>query len=302
MTRKTVLVAGASGNFGRHAARAFEAAGWSVRLYRRGTDMAVAAQGCDVIVNGLNPPMYHNWPVLIPQITAQVIAAAKASGATILMPGTVYVYGDTPGPWHEETPHRFTARKSRIRSEMEATYRRAVAEDGLRVILLRGGDFLDPGNPGTLMDMAVLKWIGRGIMVPTGNPAAPRAYAYLPDMARAAVALAEQRESLAPYEEVNMPGLTFSMVDLQAEIAAQTGRRPRMIGFPWVLLRLAAPFNEVSREMLEMRYLHDLPHRMAGDKFRRLLPGFADTPLAKIVADELAAAVARPVPAVARAV
>lgn len=289
MTPGTVLIAGTSGNFGRHAARAFAAAGWTVRRYRRGTDMGAAAEGCDVIVNGLNPPMYHNWAVLIPRITAQVIAAARSSGATVLVPGTVYVYGDTPGPWHEDTPHRFTARKGRIRSEMEAAYQRAVDEDGLRVILLRAGDFLDPGNPVTLMDMLVLRRIARGKMMATGTPTAPRAYAYLPDMARAAVALAERRAALAPYEEVNMPGLTFSIEDLRAEIAAQTGRRPAMTRFPWLLLRLAAPFHELSREMLEMRYLHDLPHRMAGDTFHRLLPGFGATPLSRIVTEELAA-------------
>ena len=43
--------------------------------------------GADVIDNGLNPPNYHNWAKLIPQITADVIAAAKASGATVLLPG-----------------------------------------------------------------------------------------------------------------------------------------------------------------------------------------------------------------------
>lgn len=56
----TVLVLGASGSFGSHAAREFAAAGWQVRRYQRGTDMVAAAQGADVIVNGLNPPNYHN--------------------------------------------------------------------------------------------------------------------------------------------------------------------------------------------------------------------------------------------------
>ena len=62
----TVLVLGASGNFGARMAEAFAAAGWKVRRYRRGTDMAAAAKGADLIVNGLNPPMYHNWAQLIP--------------------------------------------------------------------------------------------------------------------------------------------------------------------------------------------------------------------------------------------
>ena len=42
---REVLVLGASGNFGARAAEAFRAAGWLVRSYKRGTDMAVAARG-----------------------------------------------------------------------------------------------------------------------------------------------------------------------------------------------------------------------------------------------------------------
>ncbi len=288
MTQGTVLIAGALGNFGGSAATAFAAADWTVRRYRRGTDMAAAAQGADVIVNGLNPPLYHDWDALIPAITGQAIAAARASGATLLVPGTVYVYGQEPGPWSEATPHRFVARKGRIRAEMEASYRQAAAA-GVRVILLRSGDFIDPGNPNTLLEMIVLKGLPRGFMMPTGRPAARRAYAYLPDLARAAVALAEMRAALAPYQEVNLPGLTFSMQELRAEIARQTGRRPWLLPFPWPLLRLAAPFHELSRELLEMRYLHDLPHSLAGERFHRLLPEFATTSFAEVVARQLAA-------------
>ncbi|MEY2955492.1 MAG: hypothetical protein RL123_220, partial [Pseudomonadota bacterium] len=45
-----VLILGASGLFGGHAARAFTAAGWDVVRYRRGTDMAEAARGAALIV------------------------------------------------------------------------------------------------------------------------------------------------------------------------------------------------------------------------------------------------------------
>ena len=86
---KTVLVLGASGLFGGHVAKAFAAAGWQVKTCRRGTDMDAAAQGVDVIVNGLNPPKYHDWDRIIPATTRQAIAAAAASAATLWVPGNV---------------------------------------------------------------------------------------------------------------------------------------------------------------------------------------------------------------------
>ena len=161
-----VLVAGASGNFGAAAAAAFAGAGWEVKAYQRGTDMTAAALGCDVIVNALNPPMYHDWARLIPAITTEVLAAARASGATVIVPGNVYVYGREPGPWGADTPHRPCSRKGAIRAEMEARYKAS----GLPVIVLRGGDFIDAGSAGTFLNMVTLKGLEKGKLQVAGDP------------------------------------------------------------------------------------------------------------------------------------
>jgi nucleoside-diphosphate-sugar epimerase len=153
---RLALVLGASGGFGGQMVLALQAAGWQVNRYKRGTDMAAAAKRAELIVNGLNPPAYHDWDRQIPRIAAEVIAAGRASGATLLVPGNVYPYGMEPGPWGPDTPHRPTSRKGRIRAEMEATYRHAAETGGPRCILLRGGDFLLPDAPQMLMNRVIL--------------------------------------------------------------------------------------------------------------------------------------------------
>lgn len=279
------LVLGASGQFGGHMARAFDAAGWEVRRYRRGTDMTAAALGADVIVNGLNPPMYHDWARLIPQITAEVIAAARASGATVIVPGNVYVYGKQAGPWGADTPHRPCSRKGAIRAEMEASYRAS----GLRVILLRGGDFLDAESVGSVMNMVVMKDIARQKLTAIAAPDVPRAYAYLPDMARAAVALAEKRHGLPRFADIPFAGLTFSMNDWRAEIEHQAGKPIKMKPFAWWQLVLLSPFWELARELREMRYLFETPHRLDPAPLQDLLPEFQGAGLAQVVAAHLRA-------------
>jgi nucleoside-diphosphate-sugar epimerase len=281
----TVLVAGASGLFGNRVAQAFGAAGWQVRKYRRGSDMAAAALGADVIVNGLNPPMYHNWAVEIPAITAQVLAAAKASGATVIVPGNVYPYGAQPGPWGPGTPHLPCSRKGAVRARMEADYQ----SSHQRVIILRGGDFLDAGAKTTVMNMVALKDAAKGKIALMGAANVQRAYAYLPDMARVAVGLAEMRAQLPVFADVPFAGLTFSMADLKAEIERQTGRKLRFTAFPWWFMALAAPFWELARELREMRYLSDLPHRLDDAPLRALLPDFRATSFAEVVASHIAA-------------
>src|SRR5687767_8608023 len=88
---KTVLILGASGKIGRQSAAAFARAGWCVRKHDRlRGNLNEDAQGAAVIVNGWNPPRYHDWENTTPAITRKVIAAAEASGATVIVPGNVY--------------------------------------------------------------------------------------------------------------------------------------------------------------------------------------------------------------------
>lgn len=283
---QTALILGASGKIGRHFDAAFRAAGWQSRRYVRGTDMNAAAQGCEVIVNGLNPPNYHDWDRILPAITTQALAAARASGATILFPGNVYVFGDQPGPWDESTPHRPVTRKGRIRSEVERRYRDAAA-DGVRTILLRAGDFIDPDSADSIMDIGYLRNLSKGVVTSMGDPDAPRAHAYLPDMARAGVMLAERRADLPAFTDVPFPGYTFSTNDLAQRLSRLGGRSLRVKAFPWWLFAVTGPVWELAREMAEMRYLYNTPHRLDDRLFNRLLPNFRATPLEDALAEIL---------------
>ena len=273
-----VLVLGATGLFGSQAARAFAAAGWQVARFRRGGDMAAAAQGMDVIVNGLSPPGYHDWDRLIPAITDQVIAAGLASGATVLVPGNVYVYGVQPGPWGADTPQVPVARQGRIRVEMEASYRAASAR-GLRVILLRGGDFVDPAAAGSLWRRVILPGVARGRVVTMGQAGVRRSHAYLPDMARAAVGLAALRASLPGFADVPFAGFSLSSDDIAQAMERLTGRRMRVVGIQWWLMTALSPVWELARELREMRYLYNTDHELDSGPLQRWLPEFRATPL-----------------------
>ncbi|NDV02599.1 sugar nucleotide-binding protein [Pseudoroseicyclus tamaricis] len=271
----TALILGPSGKIGSNASRAFEAAGWHVRHYKRGTDMTEAARGADVIVNGLNPPNYHDWDRIIPAITAQVIAAAEASGATIIHPATVYNLGDRPGTWDETTPHRPVARKGRIREEMEDAFRASSAQ----VILLRAGHFIDPERDDDIMGIGHLRALRRGRVTALGGTDVHQAYAYLPDWSRAAEALAARRETLPRYNDIPFPGHSFSVRELTARLEGLSGRPLKIFHFPWWLFRVTGPLWELAREMTEMRYLYETDHRLGATRLSALLPEFRATEL-----------------------
>lgn len=284
---QTALILGASGKIGRHFTTALHAAGWQTRAYVRGTDMRAAAQGCEVIVNGLNPPAYHDWQTILPAITAQVIDAAKSSGATILFPGNVYVYGAQPGPWSADTPHKPCSRKGAIRAAVEAQYRAAAAQ-GVQTLILRAGDFLAPERGDSHVDMVYLRGFAKGVVTAFGDPAVERAHAWLPDLARAAVMLVQERADLPRFADIPFPGQAFSTNQFAQGLARQTGRTLTVKPFPWWLFGITAPVWELAREMKEMRYLFNTPHSLAGDALARILPDFRPTPLEQVLAEILA--------------
>ncbi|NQV81597.1 MAG: epimerase, partial [Alphaproteobacteria bacterium] len=56
------------------------------------------------------------------------------------------------------------------------------------------------------------------------------------------------------------------------------------------MMRLIALFAPMIREVLEMRYLWQVPHALDGTKLQAALPNFQPTPLAKCLQEILPAA------------
>lgn len=277
---QTVLILGAAGKIGSHAAVAFKQAGWSVRHFNRKTDdMTRVAMGADVIINGLNPPLYHDWKTLIPQITAQVIDAAKASGATVILPASIYNFGNQPGTFDENTLQTPNTRKGKIRVTMEQTY----ASSGVQVIMLRAGNFIDPNGNGDFMSVGSLRRIRKRQLVNVGNPKAMQAYCYTPDWARAALMLAERRHELSQFNDIPFPGHAFTNETLKHCLENHLGYHLKYTSFPWWAMRLFSPIWELGREMSEMRYLYSMPHTISAAKFNRILPDFQPTDLKTVM-------------------
>ena len=94
------------------------------------------------------------------------IAAAKAVGARIVLPGTIYNFGADAFPvLHEDSPQHPSTRKGAIRVEMEKKLK-AAANDGVATLIVRAGDYFGPKTTGNSFFSAVMvrpgspvKWI-----------------------------------------------------------------------------------------------------------------------------------------------
>lgn len=281
-----VLILGSHGRFGRHAAAALAGAGWQVTAFDRARDdLDRAAQGRDVIVMAAMPPGYHLWARELLPLHRRVVQAAHAAGATVLLPGNVYVFGpDAPFGWAADTPHLATNPLGRLRIEMEALYRDA----GVPTILLRCGDFLDDAPSGGWFDRFIAPQARRGRLSYPGPLDRAHAWTWLPDAARAAAALVERRADLARWEDVPFPGYTLTGAELARVTGRALGRDIHARHMSWLPLRLARPFVPVIGGLFEMRYLWTLPHRLEGEKLRALLPDWQDTAPERAIAASLA--------------
>lgn len=305
-TAPTALVIGATGGIGGEVALALLARGWSVRALNRDpakaarttahlgaiewvrgdamnpADVLAAAKGVDVVFHGANPPGYKNWQGTVLPMLESSIAAAAAAGALLVFPGTVYNFGPETFPLVAETaPQRPRTRKGRLRAAMEARLREASTK-GLRVLIVRAGDFFGPygGN----------NWFGQAIVKP-GKPVRSvtypgphkvgHAWAFLPDFAETFARLIERRAELAAFEVFHFGGHWFEHgVDIAKAAARVAGVADAPVKrLPWLALYLAAPFVETFHEMLEMRYLWKKPLRLDNRKLVAFLGAEPHTPL-----------------------
>ena len=303
---RTALVLGATGGIGGAVTAALLRRGWAVRALHRDPAVAsargsqggagpswvagdamnagsvvAAARGAALIVHAVNPPGYRNWGKLVLPMLESSILAASDSGACILLPGTVYNYGPDAFPTLDESaPQHPRTRKGAIRVRMEQRLRQA-ADEGVRTLIVRAGDFFGPGGASS--------WFSQGLVKP-GQPVTAISYpgkhgighqwAYLPDVAETMVRLVEGDAALPAFETFHMDGhWDADGMQMIAAIRAAANRAVAVKAFPWWLLTAASPFVPLFREMGEMRYLWRTPLRLSNRHLTDVLGEEPHTPL-----------------------
>jgi nucleoside-diphosphate-sugar epimerase len=298
-----VLVLGATGRFGAAAAEAFQKAGWSVTAQvrpgaavraPRGTQVleaidrpsvVEAARGADIVVHALNP-RYTEWHKLALPMAYSAIEAAEAAGATLMFPGNLYNYGaGMPVVIDETSPMHPTSRKGELRVMIEERMREA-SDRGVRTIILRAGDFFGGGR-GSWLDLVIAKDIGRGRLTYPGPLDVVHEWAYLPDLVAALVRLAAVREKLGAFETFGFPGHAVTGRDFADAIKKAIRRDVEIKPMSWWLIHTLRRIVPMSRELSEMAYLWQEPHRIAGNKLKSAIGAVPHTPLDDAVARAL---------------
>jgi len=312
----SVLVLGAQGRLGQAACAAFATAGWRVLAHVRpgraaldvpgvqtlATDLPDAlaparAAGVQVVVHAVNPPYTdQKWQREAPVLMDAAIRLSRALGATLMFPGNVYNFGQhMPVELREDTPQNADTAKGRVRVALEQQLQAATRDGSLRARVIRAGDFFGAGK-GTWLDLLIAAKLKQGTVTLPGPLDVKTPWAYLPDLARCFVQVA-QHSAQTPaletpaFEVLHFAGYQLSgqdWLDVLGPLAQARGwlpaqQPPRLAGMPWALLRAGSWLVPTWASLLHMRYLWHTPHRLCNDKLIAYLGAEPHTPLADAV-------------------
>ncbi|AHE56555.1 NAD(P)H-binding protein [Sphingomonas sanxanigenens] len=311
-TKPTALVLGVTGGIGGATATALLRHGWNVvalvrdpgkRALLPSTDPLAgiawvkgdaadpdavrrAAAGAQAIVHAVNPPGYRDWGRLVLPMIDSSIAAARATGARIVLPGTIYNYGPDAFPdLIEDSPQNPLTEKGRIRVALERRLE-AASMGGVPVLIVRFGDFFGGGSGNN--------WFRQGLVTPgkrlaaitdPGRKGVGHAWAYLPDAAETIAQLLDRADTLDRFAHFHFAGHWDADGGAMIRAIATALGRPDVPvkRLPWPLLGLAGVVRQMPRELYRMRYLWRTPIRLDNRRLVSVLGSEPHTPLAEAV-------------------
>lgn len=316
MNGKIALVLGATGGVGGATAAALIRHGWTVRGLARDPgkaaagwpaargpiawvagdamsrdDVMKAADGASVILHAVNPPGYRNWETLVLPMIDNSIAAARAAGARLVLPGTIYNFDPAVTPLiREDSPQAPRTRKGRVRVEMERRIEAAAAA-GVPALIVRAGDFFGIDARSSWFSQVMVP-AGKPIrrITDPGKPGVGHAWAYLPDLAETIARLIDAGDRLRPFERVQFDGFWDADGTMMAAAIRRALSRPDLPVrcLPWWPIRLAAPFAAFPREVAEIAPHWRHPMRLDNSRLVELLGAESRTPIDTALRETLA--------------
>ena len=287
MTGQTTVVLG-YGAVGRPIAHALSARGETVRIAQRSRPAEMPARatftGCDLLdreavrraVDGAGqvvlavgfPYDSRVWRTAWPKTMRHVVEACAATGARLVFIDNLYQLGPQTEPRREDMALSKAGQKPAILTEVTRIW--MAAADRVRVAALRCPDFYGPGVMASHLGSTALHRIAQGrsalLLAP---PDTPHDFAYVPDIARAAVTLLDAPDD-AFGQVWNMPcAPTRTPREILKLGADAIGRRLAVTSIPLGLLPILGMFSRMMKEVADVGFTWDRPYQVDSSKFSR---------------------------------
>ncbi len=208
------------------------------------------------------------WRTAWPRTMANVLEACAAVGARVVFIDNLYQLGPQTEPRREDMP--LTARGEKPAILAEVTRLWVAAADRVRVAALRCPDFYGPGVSVSHVGETGFGRIAKGraalLLAP---PDTPHDFAYVPDIARAAVTLLDAADD-AFGQAWNMPcAPTRTPRDILKIGADAIGVPLKVVAVPLWSLPLLGVASRMMKEVADVGFTWDRPYRIDAGKFAR---------------------------------
>lgn len=297
MEKEMHVIFGA-GQVGVTLANILLASGKSVRMVKRSpggvptgielllgdaTDAAFCHQACagaTAVYHCMNPAYFAKvWMEVLPRYMDNLIAAAGAVGARLVVLDNVYMLGRTGGkPMNESSTSNPCSKKGEIRARVAERLFDAHRQGKVRAVCGRASDFYGPRGKLTLFGDFFWKPVlaGKAAMLPV-NPDVVHTYHYIPDVAQGLALLggADERALGQVWMLPCQPVVTTR--EQVRRFEPFLGKSIQVKSVPRWLLTSMGLFVPMMRELGEMAYQWDEPFVVDDSRFREY---FSVRPLA----------------------
>jgi nucleoside-diphosphate-sugar epimerase len=208
------------------------------------------------------------WREVWPRTMTNIVEGCAATGARVVFIDNLYQLGPQRLPRTEAMPLTTMGRKPAILSEVTRIWMKA--SDRVRVAALRCTDFYGPGVSVSHLGDNAFGAFARGkpalLLAP---PDTPHDFAYVPDIARAAVTLLDAPDDAfgqvwnAPCAPTRTPR---EILQLGADAV---GIRLRVRAVPLWTLPVLGLFTRFLKEVADVRFTWDRPYVIDSSKFTR---------------------------------
>jgi nucleoside-diphosphate-sugar epimerase len=215
------------------------------------------AAGAVAIYNCVNPK-YSRWEQDWPPVANALIEAAAATGAVLVVASNVYVYGLPDGPMTEDTPFNAHFKNGRVREQMYRDQLAAHEAGRIRMVEVRGSDYIGPNTQSQLGDRVVPRLLnGKAVQV-LGNPDLPHTWTYSLDMGHALVVAGnDERAYGRAWHAPSTPRTQREAITDMARVAGVAV--PKISSVPGVMLSALGLVNADMREIKHIVYQVENP-------------------------------------------
>ncbi|MCW2741069.1 MAG: NAD-dependent epimerase/dehydratase [Blastococcus sp.] len=239
------------------------------------------ATGAVALYNCINPPSYDVWTTYWPPVAAAFLEAAERSGAVLVTASCLYGYGPVDEPMVEGMPDAATGTKARIRARMWADARAAHEAGRIRVVEVRGSDYMGPWITSAHVPQVTPRALAGKTVRMFGRVDLPHSFTDVRDMGRALAAVAQAPQAWGRvWHAPTNPAVTQTQA--VADVCRAVGREPvKVKAWPWALLGLGGLVVPLLREMRETEYQFKRPYVLDSSAITREL-GLEPTPWAEV--------------------